>query len=205
MKNVIFFGLIVTMCSCQKILIRIAGLRAPQIESNKSVRKFVSQIHGDTMDIYCLDSTLFEQLRNIPFKPGWTAGLRPMQFRVYDKYGKPIVHYASCEGRLKDLKPFDTVPPRNQVNLDSTLNLQEDLDRYFTLDGQKASIKYNPGYDFYFVVYVSRYTPRMSKSMCKAINKYRRTHPELKIKIYMVDTDVMDWWNTEIESDFKIH
>ena len=115
------------------------------------------------------------------------------------------MHWASCEGYLKALKTFDTVPPRNQVNLDSTLNLQQDLDRYFTLDGRHADIHAESGYDYYIILYFAKYFPRMSKASFGEVDSYCKNHPELKIKVYYINVDVLDWWDAEIVNDLKIH
>jgi hypothetical protein len=204
-KSLIFITLIFLLCSCQGLLFRIAGLRKPKTETQQTIEKFLIKNGQDLKDVYALDTTLMEKLRSTPFKPGWPPDLRPVQIRVYDTKGDPIMHWASCEGYLKDLGTFDTVPPRNQVNLDSTLNLQQDLDRYFTLDGHPAHIIPEPGYDYYIVIYFAKYFFKMSKASFEAVDQFRNSHPELKIKVYKINIDVLDWWDAEIVTDIKIH
>lgn len=195
---------VISIISCKSALLRVVGFRVPKIESQKSIEKFLRHSGQPIENAYSMDTALYEHLRTIPFKPGWPADFRPIQIRVYNSEGKPIMHWVSCEGFLKDLHTFDTVPPRNQVNLDSTLNLQADLDRYFTLDGHPAHILAEPGYDYYFVVYYGLFFPRISRQNFKAIEAYKKEHPELKIKTYLIDVDAQDWWNTEIISDLSI-
>ena len=194
----------ISLLSCKSTIVRLAGFRVPKIETQKSIEKFLTRSGQSTVNAYCMDTTLFQNLKTIPFKPGWPANFRFVQIRVYNSIGKPIMHWASCEGFLNDLHTFDTVPPRNQVNLDSTLNLQADLDRYFTLDGHPAHITPEPDYDYYFIVYYGLFFPKMSRHNFKAIDAYKREHPELKIKTYFIDVDAHDWWNTEIISDVTI-
>jgi len=191
--------------SCQSIILRLAGFHKPKIETKKSIESYLIKNGQNLYDVFALDTILAEQLKNHSFKPGWPADFRPIQIRVYNKNGDPIMHSASCEGFLKDLKTFDTVPPRNQVNLDSTLNLQQDLNRYFTLDGHPAHIIAVTGYDYYIVVYFAKFFYKMSKISFTEVEKYRQKHPELKIKVYKINVDVLDWWNTEIITDIKIH
>jgi hypothetical protein len=193
------------LSSCQVIILGLVGMHKPSIETRTSIETFLSKKGQSITDVYAIDTTLEEKLRSLPFKPGWPAGFRPIQIRAYDKAGKPIMHWASCEGFLNNLKTFDTVPPRNQVNLDSTLNLQMDLDRYFTLDGKPAQIKAEAGYDYYFIVYFAKYFYRMSKTSFAEVEKYQKSHPELRIKVYKINVDVLDWWNAELITDFKIH
>jgi hypothetical protein len=208
MKLLKFFTLIAIIAiitSYQVIILRAVGLRKPRVETKENIESFLTKRNQSLEDVYAIDTTLEEKLRSTPFKPGWPAGFRPIQIRVYDKAGLPIMHWASCEGFLKILKTFDTVPPRNQVNLDSTLNLQMDLERYFTLDGKPAQIKTEEGYDFYFVVYFAKYFYKMSKASFEAVERYQKSHPELKIKVYKIDVDVLDWWNAELKTDIQIH
>lgn len=208
MKAILFIFLLFVLIaniSCQSMLFRLGGMRKPKIESAESLRKYIKQLNQSTEDIYAVDSALFENLGTIPFKPGWPADFRPAQFRIYDKNYLPIVHWASCEGFLSDLKTFDTVPPRNQVNLDSTLNLQADLARYFSIDGKQVNVDIEPGYDYYIVVYVAHYLYRFNKQTFKAIDDYKIANPNLKIKVYKICIDVMDWWDVELETGISIH
>jgi hypothetical protein len=180
-------------------------MRKPKVETAESIIKSLEKLGQSSENTYALDSALFDYLRSTPFKPGWPASFRPSQLRIYDNTCSPIVHWASCEGYLSDLGTFDTVPPRNQVNLDSTLTLQMDLARYFTLDGQPANINIENGYDYYIVVYFAKYFPKLNKLTFKAINHFVIAHPELKIKVYKINIDVMDWWDVELETGISIH
>ena len=119
---ILILSLTILLSSCQSIIFRAAGMRKPKIETPESVMRHLEKLGQSSVNIFAIDSTLFEHLRSTPFKPGWPANCRPSQLRIYDNNGSPIVHWASCEGYLSDLGTFDTVPPRNQVNLDSTLN-----------------------------------------------------------------------------------
>ncbi len=208
MKKSIFtitIFLTILFTSCQSIIFRVAGMRKPRIETPERVCNYLQKLNQSTDDVYAIDSALFEQLGTKPFKPGWPIDFRPAQFRIYDNGFRPIVHWASCEGFVSHLGTFDTVPPKNQVNLDSTFNLQEDLERYFSIDGKPAMITIEPGYDYYIVVYFAHYLHRFNKLTFTAINKYQKAHPELKIKVYKINIDVMDWWGVELETGLSIH
>lgn len=207
MKNlrslIIVLAIAILSTSCKSALLRVIGMRMPRIETKDRIEKFLLQKDQPISDVYCMDTTLAHYLRTTPFKPGWPADFRPIQIRAYNTNGKPILHWASCEGYLEKLHTFDTVPPRNLNNLDSTLHLQNDLNRYFTLDGHPANIKVESGYDYYFVVTFGLYFPKMSKTSFRAIEDYKANHPNLKIKTYYINVDVLDWWRTDIISDIN--
>jgi hypothetical protein len=69
------------------------------------------------------------------------------------------------------LKTFDSVPPKNINGLDTTSTLQEDISRYFTLDGKPANVSPSSGYEYYFVVYFAKYFSRMSKESFHQLQK----------------------------------
>ena len=204
-KIICILIILVASTSCQSLIFRLGGMRKPKIETAESVQKFMLHLNQSTEDIYAIDSALFEQLGTKPFKPGWPTDFRPAQFRIYNSNYLPIVHWASCEGFLSYLGTFDTVPPRNQVNLDSTLNLQDDLARYCSIEGKPVNIEIEEGYDYYIVVYIAHYLYGFNKLTFKAIDNYKKEHPELKIKVYKINIDVMDWWNVELETGISIH
>ena len=114
------------------------------------------------------------------------------------------MQWASCEGFLKDLKSFDSVPPKNRNGLDTTLTLQGDLARYFTLDGKYADIHPPNGYDYYFIVYFAKYFPRMTRDSFHQIDRYKSNHPELKIKVFKINVDFNKFWGMNIDFPVSI-
>ena len=203
--GLLFLLLGILTTSCQNILLMLVGIHKPQIENKTSIQTFLIRSKQDTANLYALNYELFQAFRDQPFKPGWTRGFRPIQIRVYNKIGTPIMHWASCEGYLKQLKTFDTVPPRNQINLDSTINLRNDLNRYYSLNGTPSNIATPQGYDYYFVIYFSLSAYRLSKYCFQSVRNYCVKHPEIKIKTYLINVDVMDWWGVGLQTDYKIH
>jgi hypothetical protein len=189
--------------SCKSTIMRIAGLREPQIESKESIFRFLKKIKEDTNDIYTLDSTLFQKLQQEEFKPGMTKSFRPVQIRMYGKNGEPVMQWASCEGFLSDLKIFDSVPPKIINGLNTSLNLGDDLKRYFTLDGATANIIVPESFDYYFLLYFAKYFPKLSKESFSQVNRYILNHPELKCKVYKINVDFQEFWNVELQVDLK--
>jgi hypothetical protein len=202
------FHILLVIClllatSCTSSILRIAGLRKPKVETKQSVIKFLKKLNEDTNDIYTLDTTLFQELQKSHFKPGMAAGFRPVQIRVYDKQGEPVMHWASCEGSLSCLHIFDTVPPRVVNGLDTSLTLKEDLSCYYTLDGQQAQIAVEKGYDYYFIIYFAKYFPKLSKESFEEVYGYKRKYPEIKCKIYKINVDIQEFWNVDLQFDLN--
>lgn len=182
------------------------GVRKPKIENRESVYKFLNKIGQDTLDVLALDTMLYDQFRSEPFKPDWDTGLRPIQIRVYDSSGLPVMQWASCEGYLDDLKSFDTVPPRNYNGLNTSLKLQDDIGRYYTLEGKPAHVLAPQGYDYYILLFFANWFPKQSKESFKIIDSYMLNHPELKFKVYKINMDILDFWGYDdviIDDDFQ--
>jgi hypothetical protein len=200
---IVLFSLLICT-GCTNLILTMTGFRMPKVESKKSIEKFLTRKKVDIDNTYAFDSTEYERINKLPFKPGWKAGFRPIQIRIYNHVGEPIMHWASCEGYLKDLGTFDTLPPRNQVNLDSTYKLLQDLNRYYTLDGSPAQINIDPEYDYYVIIYFAIYSPKMSKEIFSTVDHYIKQHSEYRFKVYKITVDYMDWWNVEINPKISI-
>jgi hypothetical protein len=195
---------LLSCCSCRSTLMLMYGIRNPEVESKKSIYSFLQKIKQDTDNVYCMDTVLYQQFRSESFKPGMAPGFRPAQIKVYDKSGSPVMQWASCEGYLKDLEPFDSVPPRNINGLDTSINLEQDLSRYFTLDGIPARITVQEGYDYYILVYFAKFFPGISKESFEEVGTYIRKHPELRIMVYKINTDLQAFWDVELRFDAEI-
>ena len=198
-------AILLAATSCKSLVISMAGLRMPKVEDKGSIYKMLSKLHQDTNDLFTIDSMLFEKFRKEKFKPGWANGFRPVQIRVYDHLGLPVMQWALCEGFLKDLKTFDSVPPRNLNGLNRSLTLQEDLSQYFSLSGKPADIIAPEGFDYYILVYFANYFPKWSKESFRQVDKYIGKHPELKIKVYRINVDVQKFWNVEVNAENSIN
>lgn len=197
-------AILLAATSCKSIIVSLAGLRIPKVEDKASIYKMLKSMHQDTTDVFTIDSLLFEKFRKERFKPNWADGFRPVQIRVYDHNGFPVMQWALCEGFLKELKTFDSVPPKNINGLNTTLKLQDDLSQYFTLSGKPAKIIAQNGFDYYIIIYFAKYFPKWSKESFRQVKNYLNKHKELKIKVYKINVDVQKFWNVEIKSDNKV-
>jgi hypothetical protein len=207
MKNFsvfLFFICFILTTSCKSTVMRIAGLRAPKIETKQSICTFLKKLKEDTNDVYTLDSTLFEELKKEHFKPGMAAGFRPVQIRMYGKKGEPVMQWASCEGFLSDLKIFDSVPPKVINGLNTTINLEDDLRRYYTPEGKPADIKVPGNFDYYILIYFAKYFPKLSKESFSQVNRFIANHPEIQCKVYKISVDIQEFWNVDLQIGTQI-
>ncbi|MBE0646349.1 MAG: hypothetical protein IH596_01045 [Bacteroidales bacterium] len=183
--------------SCKRVAMKFLGIHLPTTESRQSIQDFLLKAGQDTANTFALDSALFVEMQHAPYKPGWDSGFRPFQIRVYDNTGQPVMQWASCEGFLKDLKTFDSVPPKNFNGLNRDFTLAEDLNQYWTLSGEKVEVDIPEGVDYYVVIYFANWYPRMSRKIFQNVQKYTEQHPELKFQVYKVCVDIMEFWDIE--------
>lgn len=203
--SIVIMMIVLSFSSCKWALMSISGLREPEVESKESIFKFLHKLKQDTDNIYALDTNLFNQFRKESFKPGRAKSFRPVQIRVYDIKGNPVMQWASCEGYLKDLKTFDSVPPKNKNGLNTSLNLQQDVSRYFNLDGKPANAVAEDGYDYSILIYFAKCFPRLSRESFSQVDKYICKHPELRFKVYKIDVDFQRFWGVEPEVNTDLH
>jgi|GEM_PF-1734578 hypothetical protein len=192
---------IVILClslnSCKQLVLKFAGIRTPKVESQQTVQKFLTRIGQDTSYTFTLDSALFMEMQHSAFKPGWDSGFRPFQIRVYDRSGQPVMQWAPCEGTLKELTPFDSVPPKNINGLNTELTLTDDLGRYYLLTGLKARINIPADHDYVIIVLFAKWYAGLTRQIFHQVDHYVKAHPELKIMVYKICVDFMDFWGTE--------
>lgn len=115
------------------------------------------------------------------------------------------MQWASCEGFLKSLNIFDSVPPRILNGLDTTLALSVDLAQYFKFDGTPAQIKPDKGYDYYFLVFFAKYFPHLTRESFRQVSEYAVKHPEYQMKVYKINVDIQEFWGTELKTDLELH
>jgi hypothetical protein len=207
MKKVHLLCLIITFLSlsgCQNTVLKMSGFRKPKVENKQSVYKYLRSLKQDTIDVYAIDTLLFQKYRKEPFKPNWAKGFRPAQIRMYNNEGLPILQWASCEGFLNKLKTFDSLPPKNVNGLNDSIDLKIDLAQYFTLSGQPANLIPGSGYDYYILIYFAKYFPRLTKTSFQAVNDYITRYSKVKFKIYKINVDVQEFWGVEVESDTQV-
>jgi hypothetical protein len=195
---------IMMLSSCQETILKMSGFRKPMVEDKQSVFKYLRSLKQDTDEVYTLDTNLFQKFRYESFKPNWAHGFRPAQIRMYDKSGAPVLQWTICEGFLKDLKTFDSLPPRNVNGLNNNLKLQDDLSQYYSLSGQPANIIAPDGYDYYILIYFAKYFPRLSKESFRKVDDYVEKYKNVKFMIYKINVDIQKFWGTEINTETQV-
>jgi hypothetical protein len=178
----ILLTLLLILGSCKLFL----GISNPKKEQKVKLDAYLKKIDIDTNYNYVFFKPAFDSIKNLPFKPNWPEGFRPIQFKAFNSNGEMVSHYSSCEGSYRKLKIFEAYPPNNAWPIDSTQNFYDDTKMYRNYDGTKVNLNANNG-DLNIVVYWGKWMGRHGKKLLLDLKAYKNSHPEYKINIYKVN------------------
>lgn len=173
-----FLSLLFVLTSCSAIL----GIKEPEGISKQKAIEYLYSHKLDTCDIIYLKYNYLDTLQQLAFKPGWEAGFRPIQFKIFNKFGDLIFQYSSCEGPLKNTSIFDIFPPKNISPIDTSYTIENEQ----LLTVEKLTIKEHT--DYVAVIYWATYTGIIGRKFLKKINKILKNQ-DVTIQIYKLNTD----------------
>ncbi len=173
-----FLSLLFVLTSCSAIL----GIKEPEGISKQKAIEYLYSHKLDTCDIIYLKCNYLDTLQQLAFKPGWEVGFRPIQFKIFNKFGDLIFQYSSCEGPLKNTSIFDIFPPKNISPIDTSYTIENEQ----LLTVEKLTIKEHT--DYVAVIYWATYTGIIGRKFLKKINKILENQ-DVTIQIYKFNTD----------------
>lgn len=176
--------------SCQLIL----GISNPKEENKSDLDAYLLEIGVDTTNSYVFYKPAFDSLSELPFKPDWPVGFRPIQFVAFNSSGSLVSKYASCEGSYKKLKLLESYPPENVWPIDSTENFESHLKMYRDFDGSKISVFSENG-DLNIIVYWGKWMGRYGEELLQDLRSYKSENIKYKINVYKIN--VGEYYITE--------
>lgn len=182
MRHIFLFFILIYFSSCRLIL----GIKEPRPKSVNELNRYLIKHGVDTLNCFTFNKSAFDSIQKLPYKLNWPIGFRPIQFRAFDRQGKMVSQYASCEGSWKKRKVFMEFPPKYKTIADSTISFDKDIKMYKTYNGE--NLKINCGeYDLSIVVYWATWLGTIDRNLVKAVYKYQRQNPTKKINIIKVN------------------
>lgn len=185
MKHKLLFVISVfVFVSCRPILMKVYGIKDPDIENEKTIIKKALKFKLDTFNIVTVNSKDF--LRTLKGKGIPDAA-------IYDKDGKYIEYRqtdTSCNAGLfqfiPDLK-LDKV-----YNKPDSLPLKVELEKCRDLKGN--AIKPIEPADFYVLIYWTVWTGKLNKDHVKIWEDEAKKNKNCKIKVIKVNLDMQKHW-----------
>lgn len=184
MKNItrfaLYFVLLTLFSGCASVL----GIKNPEEISKTAAVNYLLKHKIDTSNIVFIKPEAFEQLKGQPFKPGWEAGFRPIQCKLFDAEGKLVFQYSSCEGSLKNTAIETQFPPQNITTIDSSYRLQDELELIKT---PLPKLENAPAVA---VIYWATYTGIPGRNLIKKVTENFRKH-QPDVVILKLNTDLI--------------
>jgi len=168
----LYIVLLILFSSCASIL----GIKNPEEKTKTEVMIYLLKHKIDTANTVFIKPEAYELLKGQPFKPGWEAGFRPIQCKLFDAEGKLVFQYSSCEGSLKNTTIETQFPPRNITAIDSSYRLQDELELIQT---PLPKLENAPAVA---VIYWATYTGIPGRNLIKKVTEnFRKHQPDMVI------------------------
>ncbi len=188
MKNklLLAFSLLI-LVSCQPIMMKLYGIKDPDIENQKTITKKALKYDLDTSNIVTVNSKEFLYVLN---------GQSIPDCAIYDKYGKYIEYRqsdTSCNAGL-----FQFIPDLNlnaKYNQPDSADLKTELNKFRDLKGN--ILKQPESADFYLLIYWTVWTGKPNKDHVKIWEDLARDNKNCKIKVIKVNLDIQEYWDEQ--------
>ncbi|GIV29378.1 MAG: hypothetical protein KatS3mg028_0444 [Bacteroidia bacterium] len=178
--------------ACSDIFMMMLGMSEPHPKNIKKLQKYYSSVNSKESLCYYISYSAMDSLSQLPYKPGWSKGFRPIQFKVFDDKGKLICQYASCEGSLEKLKILKSYPPKNADHFPFDTNYTFHREKTMIRSLCKDNAWSHNSDGITFVVYWGTWLGVPGKKLLKKVYDYASQYSSQSIKIIPVNLAEMD-------------
>lgn len=186
MKNkLLLLTLFFALTSCQKVILKLYGIKKPKIENEKTIRRKAYKFKLDTSNIVTVNSNDFlYKLKGQSIPDG----------AIYNKNGKHINYKqsdSSCNAGL-----FQFIP---SLSLNETYkqsdksDLKTELNKFRDLKGNLINVPNDA--DFYLLIYWTVWAGKLNKDHVKIWENLARDNKNCRIKVIKVNLDLQEYWD----------
>jgi hypothetical protein len=183
-KLLLVFATIIWI-GCQPIMMKMYGIKNPDIENEKSIIRTALRYQLDTSNLVTVSSKDFLDVLNGQAIPDGA---------IYDRNGQFIEYKAtdsSCNAGL-----FGFIPALNltdQYRQPERPSLQTELAKFRDLKGRP--LQQVEQADFYLLIYWSVWTGKLNKDHVKIWENLAKRNTKCKIRVIKVNLDLQDYWD----------
>jgi hypothetical protein len=183
-KLLLVFATIIWI-GCQPIMMKMYGIKNPDIENEKSIIRTALRYQLDTSNLVTVSSKDFLDVLNGQAIPDGA---------IYDRNGKFIEYKStdsSCNAGL-----FNFIPALNlneQYRQPERPSLQTELAKFRDLKGRP--LQQVEQADFYLLIYWSVWTGKLNKDHVKIWENLAKRNTKCKIKVIKVNLDLQAYWD----------
>lgn len=179
-----FVFAILLFVSCQPVMMKLYGIKDPEIENEKTIKKSALKHGLDTTNIVTLNAENFLYVLN---------GRSIPDCSIYNSKGDYIEYRSSdtaCNAGL-----FEFIPNLNtegKYHLPDSLNLQGQMKKFLGLTGKK--LKDPKPADFYILIYWTAWTGKLNRDHVKIWENLAKSNTNCKIEVIKVNLDLQEHW-----------
>jgi hypothetical protein len=183
-KLLLVFATIIWI-GCQPIMMKMYGIKNPDIENEKSIIRTALRYQLDTSNLVTVSSKDFLDVLNGQAIPDGA---------IYDRNGQFIEYKAtdsSCNAGL-----FGFIPALNltdQYRQPERPSLQTELAKFRDLKGRP--LQQVEQADFYLLIYWSVWTGKLNKDHVKIWENLAKRNTKCKIRVIKVNLDLQAYWD----------
>lgn len=183
-KTIFIIFLSIYFCGCQPIIMKIYGIKDPDIENEKTIIKKSLKYGLDTANIFTVSNNNFLGVLNGQSIPDGA---------IYDRDGKYIEYRqtdTSCNAGL--FKFISDLNLTDKYNQPEHLTIHQEFEKYRGLSGNYPN-KIESA-DFYLLVYWTIWTGKLNKNHVKIWEDLARKNNNCKIKVIKINLDIQKYW-----------
>jgi hypothetical protein len=173
------------LASCNAIMMKAYGIKDPELENEKSIKKSALKYDLDTNNIVTVYSREY---------PKMLTGRSVPDAAIYDSRGKYIEYRqtdTSCNAGLFQFIPDLTVG--TLYNQPDSANLASQLVKFRDIRGNQ--LKEIEKADFYVVIYWAVWTGKLNKDHVKVWEDLAKNNKNAKVKVIKVNLDFQEHWD----------
>lgn len=180
MKHVlIFISFVFFISGCNFLIKKAYRIRSPKLETKESIERYIGKRIKPIVSFpnYMVDSMALKSSKiTIPI------------LEIYNKKGHLIItENQKCN--------FSILYNAMNSTTSDTLQSINKIKSYYPLLGTSAfehTSQY--GYDYYFLVYWTIWSGKVSTNLINAVIKFYQEHPDVKLQIFFVNADFRKEW-----------
>lgn len=188
LKQLLILALIVSLVSCRPIMLKLYGIKNPDVENRKTILKKARKFGLDTANIVTVKSGDF-------LKTVKAAGGIP-DAAVFNSEGAYLEYRAtdtSCNAGLFGFIP--ELRPDGTYNKTGKTSLSKEAATWNDLNGKafdRANLK--PA-DFYVLIYWTVWTGRLNKDHVKVWENLAKQNKQARVEVIKVNLDFQEYWD----------
>ncbi|HEY0031471.1 MAG TPA: hypothetical protein VGC65_11975 [Bacteroidia bacterium] len=195
MRTAIVILALISLSSCNFLLMKLTGTKQPKQENYNSIYKYAASLGLDpTAVLFAKDSIAFAKI-GLAF-----GGFQ--NILIFDRNNKFIPYRTDtshCNASVDDL--LEQVCKISELKIETELKICLDSLTNLLVDpNQGDSVKITPPYDYIILMDFAKYFDGVNKTHIGRWNSIlKKNHQTCIVKTYFVNLDYLDSWNMKSE------